>query len=137
MPGAPKELGRPGLRRRRPDGTVYLTYDYGPSRTSVTFLCSSTGSCGYATGDVNVVMQKSTDRGRTFGPMTDVSPGFPASGGDSAPMVVEPNGRIDVLYQDYAITDPATYAMAPGVEEFTSSSDGGRTWSTPVAVGAH
>jgi hypothetical protein len=119
-----------------PDGTVYLTYDYGPNRTSVTFLCAPDGSCGYATGDVNVVMQKSTDHGRSFGPMTYVSPGFPASGGDSGPLVVEPNGRIDVLFQDYPITDPTTYAMAPGIEEFTSSTDGGATWSTPVKVGA-
>jgi hypothetical protein len=119
-----------------PDGTVYLTYDYGPNRTSVTFLCAADGSCGYATGDVNVVMQKSTDHGKTFGAMTYVSPGFPASGGDSGPLVVEPSGRIDVLFQDYPITDTTTYAMAPGIEEFTSSTDGGATWSPPVKVGA-
>lgn len=119
-----------------PDGTLYLTYDYGPNRTSVTFVCASNGSCGFSTGDVNVVMQKSTDGGKTFGPMTHVSPGFPASGGDSAPLVVEPNGRIDTLFQDYPITNPTTYAMAPGVEEFTYSTDGGSTWSTPVKVGA-
>lgn len=119
-----------------PDGAVYLTYDYGPNRTSVTFLCAPDGSCGYATGDVNVVMQKSTNHGKTFGAMTYVSPGFPASGGDSGPLVVEPNGRIDVLFQDYPITDTTTYAMAPGIEEFTSSSDGGATWSRPVQVGA-
>lgn len=118
-----------------PDGAVYLTYDYGPNRTSVTFICSAGGSCGYSTGDVNVVMQKSTDGGRTFGPMTYVSPGFPASGGDSAPLVVEPSGRIDVLFQDYPITNSQTYAMAPGIEEFTSSVDGGTTWSNPVRVG--
>jgi hypothetical protein len=82
-----------------PDGTVYVTWDYGPNRTSVTFLCSPTGSCGFGTGDLNAVMQKSNDGGKTFEPMTYVSPGFPASGGDSAPMVVEPNGRIDVLYR--------------------------------------
>lgn len=119
-----------------PDGTVYLTYDYGPNRSSVTFVCASNGSCGFSTGDVNIVMQKSTDGGKTFGPMTHVSPGFPASGGDSAPLLVEPNGRIDVLFQDYPITNATTYAMAPGVEEFTSSTDGGSTWSTPVKVGA-
>jgi hypothetical protein len=118
-----------------PDGTVFLTYDYGPNRSSVTFLCAADGSCGYSTGDVNVVMQKSTDGGKTFRPMTHVSPGFPASGGDSAPLVVEPDGRIDVLYQDYPITNTTTYAMAPGVEYFTSSTDGGSTWSTPVEVG--
>jgi hypothetical protein len=123
-----------------PDGTVYLTYDYGPNRTSVTFLCSPTGSCGYATGDVNVVMQKSTNGGQTFTPIgapgSYVSPGFPASGGDSAPLVVEPNGRIDVLYQDYPITNTTTYAMDLGRQYFTSSTDGGTTWSTPVQVGA-
>ena len=115
---------------------MYLTYDYGPNRSSVTFLCAANGSCGYSTGDLNVVMQKSTDGGKTFGPMTYVSPGFPASGGDSAPLVVEPDGRIDVLYQDYPITNTTTYAMAPGVEDFTSSTDGGSTWSAPVEVGA-
>src|SRR3954452_16397004 len=96
-----------------PDGTVYVTWDYGPERTSVTYLCSSAGSCAFATGDLNVVMQKSTDGGKTFGAMSHISPGFPASGGDSAPLVVEPSGRIDVLYQGYQITDTTTFAMDP------------------------
>jgi hypothetical protein len=118
-----------------PDGTVYVTWDYGPERTSVTFLCSSTGSCAFATGDLNVVLQKSTDGGRTFGPMSHISPGFPASGGDSAPLVVEPGGRIDVLYQGYHITDTTTFAMDPASSYFTSSSDQGASWSTPTRVG--
>ena len=101
----------------------------------MTYLCDPSGSCGFATGDLNVVMQKSTDRGATFGPMTYVSPGFPASGVDSAPMVVEPNGRIDVLYQGYHITDTTTYTMDPAYEYFTASTDGGMTWSTPVRLG--
>src|SRR5437879_2215379 len=50
-----------------PDGTVYVTWDYGPERTSVTSICSAGGSCAFATGDLNVVIQKSTDRGETFG----------------------------------------------------------------------
>jgi hypothetical protein len=118
-----------------PDGTVYVTWDYGPNRTSVTFLCAADGSCGYASGDVNVVIQRSTDHGRTFGPMSDVSPGFPASGGDLAPIVVEPGGAIDALYQGYGITDTTTYDMTPAYSYFTRSTDGGRTWSTPVRVG--
>lgn len=118
-----------------PDDSVYVTWDYGPNRTSVTYLCDPTGSCGFATGDLNVVMQKSTDHGLTFGPMTHPSPGFPASGGDSAPMVIEPDGRIDVLYQGYHITDTTTYTMEPGYEYFTSSSDGGEHWSEPVRLG--
>jgi hypothetical protein len=119
-----------------PDGTVYVTWDYGPERTSVTFICSSSGSCAFATGDLNVVMQKSTDGGKTFGPMSHISPGFPASGGDSAPLVVEPSGRIDVLYQGYQITNTTTFTMNPAFSYFTSSTDGGSTWSAPVKVGA-
>ncbi|TLZ75212.1 MAG: exo-alpha-sialidase [Methanobacteriota archaeon] len=118
-----------------PDGTVYVTYDYGPERTSVTFICTSGGSCAFATGDLNVVIQWSTDHGKTWGPLVPVSPGFPASGGDSAPLWVEPNGRIDLEYQGYTITNTTTYTMTPAHTYFTSSADGGATWSSPVRVG--
>lgn len=118
-----------------PDHTVYVTWDYGPDRSTVTTLCASNGSCGFATGQLNVVMQKSTDHGAHFGAMSYVSPGFPASGGDSGPMVIEPNGRIDVLYQGYHITNTTTYAMDPGYSYFTASTDGGATWSKPVRLG--
>jgi hypothetical protein len=118
-----------------PDGTVYVTWDYGPERTSVTYLCASNGSCAFATGDLNVVIQKSTDGGKSWSAMSDISPGFPASGGDSAPIVVEPSGRVDVLYQGYQITNTTTYAMNPAYSYFTSSADQGSTWSTPVRVG--
>ena len=118
-----------------PDGTVYVTWDYGPERTSVTFLCATNGSCAFATGDLNVVMQKSTDRGATWSRQAYISPGFPASGGDSAPLVIEPSGRIDVLYQGYHITDTTTYVMEPAYSYFTSSADGGMTWSAPLRLG--
>jgi hypothetical protein len=135
VPPDPKNWGDRDFIAVGPDGSVYVTWDYGPNRTSVTYLCSASGSCGFATGDLNVVMQKSTDHGKTFGPMTYVSPGFPASGGDSGPMVIEPNGRIDVLYQGYHITNTTTYTMDPAYSYFTSSSDGGTTWSAPVRLG--
>lgn len=135
IPPAPKNWGDRDFIAVGPDGTVYVTWDYGPERTSITYICASNGSCAFATGDLNVVMQKSTDGGKTWSPMFQISPGFPASGGDSAPLVVEPGGRIDVLYQGYQITNPTTYAMNPAHSYFTSSSDGGATWSAPVAVG--
>jgi hypothetical protein len=50
-------------------------------------------------------------------------------------MVIEPGGRIDVLYQGYQITSTTTYAMLPGYSYFTASTDGGATWSSPVRVG--
>jgi hypothetical protein len=119
-----------------PHGVVYLTWDYGPSAADVTTICSPSGSCGYATGDLNVVIQKSTDYGRTWGPIIHVSPGFPASGGDSAPLVLEHDGDIAIAYQGYDIYNTATYAMNPGYTYFTQSSDGGTTWSAPVRIGA-
>jgi hypothetical protein len=136
VPPDPKNWGDRPFITVGPDGAVYLTWDYGPERSSVTYLCAANGSCGFATGDVNVVLQKSTDHGQTFGSMVHVSPGFPASGGDLAPLVVEPKGAIDLLYQGYGISDPVTYAMTPAYEYFTRSTDGGVTWSTPLRVGA-
>ena len=117
-----------------PDGTVYVTWDYGPNSSSIRYLCTKGGSCSFANGDVNVVIQKSTDRGKAFGPMSYVSPGFPASGADSAPLVVEPSGRIDLLYQGYEITNASTYKLGPAYSYFTSSTEQGRTWSRPVRV---
>ena len=117
-----------------PNGTVYLTYDYGPERTSVNFICTTGGSCAFATGDLNVVIQWSKDRAKTWSSIVPVSPGFPASGGDSAPILIEPNGQIDVLYQGYHITSATTYAMDPAHTYFTSSVNG-RDWTTPVQLG--
>jgi hypothetical protein len=136
VPPDPKNWGDRPFVAVGPDGTVYVTWDYGPERTSVTYLCASNGSCAFATGDLNVVVQRSTDHGASFGSMTPISPGFPASGGDSAPLVVEPSGRIDVLYQGYQITDTTTYTMNPAYSYFTASTDHGQTWSAPVRVGA-
>src|SRR5260370_41530982 len=113
------------------DGAVYVTWDYGPERTSITFLGSASGSCAFATGDLNVVIQKSADHGNTFGPMVHVSLGVPASGGDSAPLVVEPNGQIDLLYQGFQITNTTTFTMNPAFSYFTSSADAVNTWSSP------
>lgn len=118
------------------NGTVYLTWNYGPSATAVSYICTGHGGgCSYKTGDLNIVMQTSTDFGLTWGPMTDISPGFPDSGADSAPLLAEPDGRIDLEYQQYRIADTSTLKLGPAHSYFTSSADGGVTWSTPVRVG--
>ncbi len=116
-----------------PDGAVYVTWSYGPNPGSVTYICPGE-SCSFSSGEMNIVMQRSTDGGRTFGPMSHVSPGFPGGGADSAPLVVEPSGRIDVLYQSYQVAHPS-HRFGPAYMYFTSSRDGGRTWSPPVQVG--
>jgi len=109
-----------------PDGTVYVTWDYGPSAATVKELCSSGGSCAFSAGELNSVIQKSTDGGMTFGPITPMGPGYPTMGGYSAPLLVDAGGRIDALYWGHQ-TDPGTYALHPGYEYFTSSVDG-TTW---------
>lgn len=118
-----------------PGHTLYLTWDYGPSASDMRYLCAPGGSCSFAAGDVNIVVQKSTDGGRHWGRIVHVSPGFPASGADSGPVLVEPDGRVDVLYQGYEVTNKTTFTLARGHEYFTSSTDGGAKWSKPVRVG--
>src|SRR5689334_4033536 len=62
-PPDPKNWGDRPFLAVAPDGTVYVTWDYGPERSSVTTICATNGSCAFATGDLNVVLQRSTDRG--------------------------------------------------------------------------
>ncbi|HTT86255.1 MAG TPA: sialidase family protein [Acidimicrobiales bacterium] len=119
-----------------PDGTVYVAWDYGPNLDAVHLLCSRGGSCSFSSGDLNMVMQASTDEARTFGAMVPISPGYPWSGADLASVVVGPSGQVDVLYQDYP-TNPVTHRLSPALNYFTSSTDRGAHWSSPVVLGAH
>lgn len=118
-----------------PAGRVYLTWDYGPSSGNVRLACPADGSCAITTGEVNAVMQVSTDGARSFGPMIHLSPGFPASGGESAPIVVTSSGRVDVLYAGSRVGRGNGFPLAAAHSYFTSSADGGRSWSRPVEVG--
>jgi hypothetical protein len=119
-----------------PGGTVYVTWDYGPSAADVNIVCAPTGSCAYGNVDATAVIQKSTDHGKTWGPITPMQPGFPAGGGYDASILVQPNGVVDALIWGHQL-DPGTFAVHPGQEYFTSSSDGGKTWSPAVEVGGN
>ena len=113
-------------------GTVYATWDYGPDYSLIKLLCTRGGSCSYSAGDLNEVMQTSTDRGLTFGPMTYVSPGYPAGGAIAAPMIIEPDGQIDTYYMHQNVVNTLTDTLAPGNGQFTDSVDGGQSWSAPL-----
>jgi hypothetical protein len=117
-------------------GTVYLTWDYGLRSDQVSVDCLKTGSCVFGGGDFNAVLQKSSDGGATWTKIAPISPGFPLGGVYSAPIVAEPDGTLDVLYWQHP-TDPDTLAVSPGHEYFTRSTNGGTTWSKPVAVAPH
>src|SRR6185437_14624488 len=110
-----------------PRGTVYLTWDYGPSAKKIQLECSPAGSCAFKDGDVNSVIQRSTDGGRTWGPITPVGPDFPRNGGYSAPVLVQPDGRDDVLSWGHRVGPAPVDKLYPGHEVFTSSANG-RTW---------
>lgn len=116
-----------------PDGTVYVTWDYGPSAAEVSVQCYPGGSCAFSGGDFNAVIQKSTDGGKSWTMPAPISPGYPLGGAYSAPIVAEPDGTLDVLYLSHP-TNPSTLAVGPGTQYFTRSTDGGATWSDPVAV---
>jgi hypothetical protein len=117
-------------------GTIYVTWDYGPHNlTKKDFACAKNGSCSFLAGDLNVVLQRSSDNGRTWSKITPINPGFPAGGGDSAPVIIEPGGRLAVLYQGYQILNRRTLKLGVAHSFFTTSSDGGRTWSRPRRLG--
>ena len=116
------------------DGTVYVTWDYGPRADQVKVVFLKSGSGVFTGGDFNAVIQKSSDGGATWTMPTSVSPGFPLGGVYSAPIVAEPDGTLDVLYWQHP-TNAATLAVTPGHQYFTRSTDGGATWSKPLAVG--
>jgi hypothetical protein len=123
LPPAPGNWGDRDFIAAGRGGQLFLTWDYGPSASAVKTLCARGGSCAYTAGDLNVVVQTSGDGGATWGPIVHLEPGFPLGGGYSAPLVVAPGGRVDVLYDAHP-TDPGSEAVHPGYEYFTSSADG-------------
>ena len=116
--------------RSQGSGKLYLTWDYGPSARAVRLRCAPGGSCAYSAGDLNIVLQTSRDGGATWGPLVHLEPGFPLGGGYSAPVIVAPDGHVDVLYDAHP-TDRGTDAVHPGYEYFTSSADGTRWPAAP------
>ena len=114
-----------------PDGSVYATWDYGPFGSDIQLICSQGGSCSYSYGDLNAVVQKSTDRGKTFGDIVHVSRNFPGGGAEAAPMVVESDGQIDAYFQADRTLNQQNFQLAPGGGHVTSSVDEGEEWSKP------
>lgn len=91
-------------------GTVYVTYLHA---TEVGLLSIA--------GTANVVMQRSTDGGQTFSPAVQVSDASRIHVGAATP-VVDSNGNVDVLYEDFK-ADARDFLNLPGP-----------AWESPFAL---
>ncbi len=117
-----------------PNGSLFLTWDYSPNASLDTIGCAYGGSCYFTNGDYNIVCVRSDDGGRTWTTPVPVDPEYPNGGAPAGPLLVTPNGTVDVLYEDYNISG-ATHALGLGRNYFSASFDGGLRWSPPIAVG--
>jgi hypothetical protein len=117
------------------NGTIYVVWGYGPKGSEVKLDCPAGASCAYLAGDFNLVVQRSTNGGKSWSTVDEVTPGFPIGGAVSSSFVVQPDGTLDLLYNHFP-TNATTFALSPATEYFTRSSNGGKSWSTPVAIGS-
>lgn len=92
-------------------------------------------------GDVDLVLRRSDDGGRTWGPLQVVVDDGPDFAGNPAPVVDASTGRVLVPFIAKAGTDEEIEIVL-GTSEGTSrvllttSDDGGATWSAPVDLTA-
>jgi hypothetical protein len=136
IPSAPNNWGDRDYIAVGRNGAVYLTWDYGPSRNLIGLRCAKGGSCSFGSGDLDGVVQVSSDGGRTWSAMRHFTPGYPAGGYYGSPLLVEPSGRVDALEISHRGRPGAGYKLAAGYELFTSSVDGATTWSPAARLGS-
>lgn len=116
-----------------PNGTVDVTWDDSPVSWMDALGCAAGGSCYFLAGDYNVVIASSADGGRNWSAPVPIDPLYPNGGSVAAPIVVEPNGTIDVLFESFNVSG-TSHTLGAGYNYFTRSTDGGTSWSTPVRV---
>jgi hypothetical protein len=115
-----------------PEGTVYVTWNFAPDASLIQFLCTPGGSCSYSAGDFNMMITKSRDHGLTWSKPRHVSPNYPRGGSLEGPIVIGRHGELFVAYD--AFPTAQDYSLSAGQEWFTSSKNGGKTWSAPVLL---
>ncbi|GAA0477536.1 sialidase family protein [Streptomyces olivaceiscleroticus] len=103
-----------------------------PRGTLLAFAEGRVNNCGDA-GDIDLVMKRSTDGGRTWGPLQVVNEGGGDTHGNPAPVVDHRTGRV-VLAETYnkGRTDAGNCDVpCDRRPHMQLSDDDGRTWSTP------
>ncbi|MEV0975310.1 sialidase family protein [Streptomyces sp. NPDC049915] len=105
--------------------------------TLLAFAEARARTCGDA-GDIDIVVRRSTDDGRTWGPVTVVNDGGGDTHGNPAPVVDRTTGRI-LLAETYNTGRADARGCAAPCERtphLQYSDDDGRTWSVPRALGS-
>ncbi|MCX5198552.1 exo-alpha-sialidase [Streptomyces sp. NBC_00249] len=98
-----------------------------------------TASCNDI-GDIDLVLKRSTDNGRTWGPMQVVrGAGDPGAYGNPGPVVDAASGRITLLhaYSTWTAGPDGHRVRGPRELRLTHSTDGGATWTTEPAPQPH
>ncbi|MGI8684124.1 MAG: sialidase family protein [Acidimicrobiales bacterium] len=119
---------------RSPAGSAYPAMDQSVAFGSGQAVYTTFSSIRAPEGD-SVLIAKSTDGGRTFGPPSVILPGGPSSTTPGNPLFVRPKlavhagagpGGADIVYVTAWLLGPAERQAA-----FIRSEDGGATWSAP------
>ncbi|MCZ4611513.1 exo-alpha-sialidase [Streptomyces sp. Lzd4kr] len=100
--------------------------------TLLAFAEGRHATCGDA-GDIDIVMKRSTDGGRTWGPLQVVTDGAGNTRGNPAPIVDRETGRI-LLPQTHNTASPDGSSCAVPCNRtphLQYSDDDGRTWTRP------
>lgn len=91
-------------------------------------------------GDINIVMKKSSDQGKTWSVLTTIVDADSLQAGNPAPVVdltdpAWPQGRIFLFYNT-GNNHEGEVRKGKGLREvwYKTSTDGGNTWSTPVNI---
>ncbi|SEF20924.1 sialidase-1 [Amycolatopsis pretoriensis] len=105
--------------------------------TLLAFAEGRVDNCG-DTGDIDLVLKRSTDGGRTWSPLQVVNRGGGDTHGNPVPMVDRRTGRIVLIttYNKGRADDKACDVPCPRTPHSQYSDDDGRTWSTPVDISA-
>ena len=83
------------------------------------------------TGDIDLVLNRSTDGGQTWGPLDVIIEGNGETRGNPTPVVDRESGRISLL----SMRNPG-HSWTPRTPYVQHSEDSGETWSEPVDISA-